>query len=228
MLIDDKRPHLFLKREDAGPFAALPGEAERLKWLAASGMPCPRVVAQERYEGANWLLLDALPGSDLASATFLPNSLRVEILASALRMLHEMDPTTCPFDETLDASLALAKRRMNSRLVDETDFDEERRGKSAAELWPYLETEQPAITDLVVTHGDASLPNFMADHGRFNGFIDCGRLGLADRYQDISRAIHSIRFNLGTAWVQPFFDLYGLSQPDTAKIQYYDVLEEFF
>lgn len=226
-LIADREPSLFLKRELAGPFAELPDEATRLRWLAGAGIDCPDVIAQDRHDGQNWLLISAMPGRDLSAVSITPHQC-IEILAKALRLLHAIDISTCPFDHSLSNRLALAKARMEAGEVDEDDFDDARLGQSADDLFRILESRKPDAADLVVTHGDACLPNLLEHEGRFSGFIDCARLGVADRYQDLALAYRSVCENLGEAWGQPFLDLYGVPKPDRAKLGYYQLLDEFF
>ncbi|QCI63587.1 aminoglycoside 3'-phosphotransferase [Phreatobacter stygius] len=132
------------------------------------------------------------------------------------------------FDHRLDHRLAAARARMAAGLVDETDFDDERLGRPLPDLYRQLIADRPPSEMLVVTHGDACLPNLIAGETGFAGFIDCGRLGLADRYQDLALASWSITYNLGAAWVAPFFGHYGLPEPDPARLAYYRLLDEFF
>lgn len=221
-------PALYLKVEAAGPFGELADEAARLGWLKTSGLACPDVIARESDGERNWLLLSALPGSDLASAAALTPLARVELLAEALLDLHRLPIASCPFDHRLEKRLPVAKAHMDAGIVDEEDFDAARLGKSAIELFTALESMRPDSEDLVVAHGDACLPNFIASDGRFSGYIDCSRLGLADRHQDIALACRSIAHNFGEALVQPFLDRYGLPAPDRARLDYYQLLDEFF
>ncbi|MBB2675136.1 APH(3')-II family aminoglycoside O-phosphotransferase [Rhizobium sophoriradicis] len=221
-------PALYLKVEAAGPFGELADEAARLSWLKAAGLPCPDVIARESDGKRNWLLIGALPGTDLASASALTPLTRVELLAAALSALHDLPIASCPFDHRLEKRLSVAKARMQAGIVDEEDFDAARLGKSAAALFADLMRLRPGNEDLVVTHGDACLPNFVASDGQFSGYIDCSRLGVADRHQDLALACRSIASNFGVALIQPFLDRYGLPAPDPEKLHYFQLLDEFF
>jgi aminoglycoside 3'-phosphotransferase-2 len=176
----------------------------------------------------NRLLISALPGNDLASASALAPIARVELLAAALLDLHRLPIAACPYDHRLETRIAAAKARMQAGIVDETDFDETRLGKSAEALFAELQSGRPDREDLVVTHGDACLPNFIASEDGFSGYIDCSRLGVADRYQDIALACRSIAYNFGEVLVQPFLDRYGMPATDPARLNYYQLLDEFF
>ncbi|MBX5189857.1 aminoglycoside 3'-phosphotransferase [Rhizobium sp. NZLR3b] len=221
-------PALYLKAEQAGPFGELADEAGRLGWLKTFGLPCPDVIAEESDGERNWLLTSALPGTDLASASALKPLARVELLAAALTDLHRLPIASCPFDHRLETRLPIAKARMEAGIVDEEDFDEAWLGRSAETLFAGLLLTRPDDENLVVSHGDACLPNFIASEAGFSGYIDCSRLGVADRYQDIALACRSIAFNFGEALVRPFLDRYGLTALDPARLDYYQLLDEFF
>lgn len=223
----EDHPPLVLKVEDIGRFDELVDEAERLGWLAKQGMPCPRVIAHEVHARQNWLLMEAVDGVDLASST-LPASEQVVLIVEALRRMHALDVDACPFDHLIGARVAIAELRAEAGLVDETDFDDERLGKTAEELFVELQARIPREAKLVVTHGDACLPNIIVRDGRFAGFIDCSRLGVADPYQDLALTCRSIAHNLGEEWVQPFLDLYGIRRADPEKLDFYCLLDEFF
>jgi aminoglycoside 3'-phosphotransferase-2 len=221
-------PALYLKREARSAYGELADEAARLRWLSGQGLPCPDVVASTTDDDYDWLLMSALPGRDLASDSAVDAEARVVMLASALRALHSLDIASCPFDHRWSKRLAVAERRMRAGLVDEEDFDEMRLGLSAADLYSELCRMPVDAEDLVVTHGDACLPNFVASGDAFAGYIDCGRLGVADRYQDIALACRSIAANFGEAFVELFCQNYGIASLDADKLLRYQMLDEFF
>ena len=222
------RPSVFVKIGQCGPFDECAGEAARLEWLSDRGVSCPRVLAFEVHNGRNWLLTAAIPGRDLASSPHIAPASVIGIAAGALRDLHRLDVRACPFDHRLDQQIGLVRTRVEAGVVDTANFDEERQGETADGLYARLLALRPDSEDLVVAHGDACLPNLMAAENRFSGFVDCGRLGVADRYQDLALACRSIRHNLGGEWVQPFLALYGLPAADPARLAYYRLLDEFF
>ncbi len=196
-LTGDGLPSLFVKSEPIGPFAELRGEIDRLRWLTGSVPADADASKPRRKKGRLWLLMSEVPGRDLASSPDLSPLQIAEIAADALRELHALDVALCPFDQRLAAKLAQAEANVAAGRVDEGDMDERTAwsGLQPVSLEEALAL-RPAKEDLVVAHGDACMPNLMAEHGRFTGFIDCGRLGVADRHQDLALAAWSIECNL--------------------------------
>ncbi|TFF05894.1 aminoglycoside 3'-phosphotransferase [Pseudomonas sp. BCA14] len=226
-LRQDDGTDLFLKSEPLEEHGELADEIKRLRWLRQVDLPAPVVLDEVQDDHRHWLLMTTVPGQDLASASELSAAQVINLLATALRTLHQVPIARCPFDHSLEQRIARAQAHVSAGRVDESDFDDERLGQSAEDVFAELLSTQPEPHDRVVTHGDACLPNFMAAEGHFSGFIDCGRLGISDRYQDLALAARSIQRNLGQAWVKPFFEVYGV-EPDEQRIKFYCLLDEFF
>ena len=224
----DNRIPVYLKTEIRHPLGELPGEVSRLRWLNSQGLSCPTVIAHEMDEAREWLLMSALPGADLVSDIKSSPAEKIRVLASALRQLHSLDVSACLFDHRLETKIAQARARMNAGIVDEDDFDAARLGRPAQDLFRELLESRPKTEDLVVTHGDACLPNFMIDGKFFSGYIDCGRLGIADRHQDMALACGSIERNFGVERVPEFLIAYGNFELYHEKVAYYRLLDEFF
>lgn len=218
---------LFVKSEQHAPLAELPGEIARLDWMAQHGVPCPRIIDVADHADAHWLLMSAVPGHDLASGDLPPDRL-IHLYVEALQPLHALNIADCPFDQRIEAQLSRAAVRAAAGLVDEDDFDDDRTGWTVIQVLDAARQTAPANEDLVVCHGDACLPNLLADNGAFTGFIDCGRLGIADRYQDLALAHRSLTYNLDASWADAFLAAYGIAKPDRERMAYFRMLDELF
>ena len=170
--------------------------------------------------------MTALPGVDALRCS-LPPQAKIRLVADALSALHAIRADECPFDESLDRKIARAQDAVAKGLVDESQFDERNAGRSAASLFEELLQSRPSDADQVVTHGDACFPNFMLDGRSFAGFVDCARVGRADRFQDLALACRSIEYDLGEEWVASFLRAYGLPQADHERLAFYRLLDEF-
>ena len=214
----------YAKQGDVGD------ECDRLLWLASIGFPAPRVLDFE--ESTSTLVMTAIPGVPLSA---LPAGSAAGGLAaglSMLRSLHDIPVGDCPFDARLEVAVLLAQKNVADGLVDEGDFDVVRRGASASRLLTELLADVPRAseleaTDLVVTHGDACLPNLIVDPDtlRPTGILDVGRLGTADRHQDLALLTRSA----GDAALNPAFASLVVDDPmDPWRLEFYRLLDEFF
>jgi aminoglycoside phosphotransferase len=151
----------------------------------------------------------------------------IEQMANGLKMIHSLPVAGCPSDARLDYKIELAEKMMINNLVDESNFDEERQGRTAGDLFRELVETKPADEDLVFTHGDYCLPNIILENGKLSGFVDLGNSGVADRYQDIALLTRSVKYNFGERWTETLFEMLGI-EPDVQKINFYMLLDEFF
>ena len=219
---------------DPDPGMSVRAEAERLAWMLARGLRVPKVLAFFERGGFEYLLTTALRGRD-ASRPWVEQDIErvVEALAKGLRLLHSVPIADCPFDQSLDAKLEQAQRRVSLGLVDSDDFDAEHAGRSAEHLLAEALERRPASEDLVFCHGDYYAQNVLI---RFEpiglaGFVDVGRAGIADRYQDLALVRHSLESDtnpsLNGRWAA-LLEHYGLTRLDEEKLGFYHLLDEFF
>lgn len=223
-------PHYYLKIAPQMLRHNLVAEKERLHWLQTR-LAVPKIYYYGSDAKYAYLLLSEIPGimsCDPICEEDMPRLVR--LLAEGLRMIHRIDIADCPFDQRLNRQLEAARQRLLAGLVDEADFDSERSGRRASDVYEQLIQARPAGEDLVFTHGDYCLPNIILDwdKAQISGFIDWERGGIADRYQDIALAARSLDYNFDQSWVPMLLEEYGLTAPDEEKMRFYRLLDEFF
>ena len=239
---------LYLKvGGEAGP-DPIGDEIERLRWMSANGLPVPRIVAQIRDGDTVYLLTEALPGLDASVPRFAgAEASIIAALAAALRRLHAVPVRDCPFTHSAAARVEEAARRVAAGFVDPVEFDEGRGTRDPCELLDVLIASHARLVarraagaieaeGRVFTHGDYCLPNIILREPVatasgmlvLSGFIDVGRAGVADPYQDLALGARSIAYNLGAQWVPAFLTAYGLERVDRERIEFYTLRDEFF
>lgn len=223
------RSFAFLKIHTSSTKEYFSHEIAAISWLNTF-VPTPRIVATGKSGFHNFLLISALTGKDIAHCdSDLSRDQIINICATSMRILHEIPIDNCPLDQRLNAKIPRAKDRMAKGLVSLSNLDPIRSGWNADQLLRELDKMVPADEDLVVTHGDFCLPNLIADDTRFSGFIDLGSAGIADRHQDIVLCLKSLERNIGQFAREQFLENYELvSVLDEAKLDFYDLLDEFF
>lgn len=222
-------PDLYLKHGHEALAAEVRGEADKMEWLAAH-VAAPAVRHCVQTPADTWLLISALPGKTARQIIVEdPESktASVDALADFLRTIHSIPTNACPFDSRFEDRLELARKRIDAGLVDEGDFDDERAGWGMERAWNEMQSRLPFTPDPVVTHGDYSLDNLLIEAGTVAGCIDLGRLGIADRYQDLAIMWNCLG-DFDVSLQQRFLARYGELEPDEGKLQLHLMLDELF
>ena len=208
-------------------------EAVRTAWLRGAGLPAAEVLECGEDERSSWLLTRALPGRSLAEPW--PPALVeacLTCLAEVTRALHAL--ADCLFVRDLVVMLPAAVLPVSQGLLDAEDPDDERRGRPIADLLDELLATVPPTQEQVVCHGDLCAPNvlFDAETGAVTGLVDLGRVGLADRHQDLALAARRLgdagpNTHLGARAAGAFLRAYG-GPVDPDLLAFYQLLDEFF
>ncbi|MFC7375834.1 MULTISPECIES: aminoglycoside 3'-phosphotransferase [unclassified Brachybacterium] len=194
---------LYAKLVPMEGIADLAAERDRTRWAGGHGIPGPRVAHWAANADGACLVTTAVPG---VPADQVDRSHARQVWASVVRAargLHATAISDCPFDRGLQHMAATAADVVSRGAVSPEFLRPEQEHVDPRDLLTALESELPAqlereAGDLVVCHGDLCLPNVLVDPDSLEvtGFIDLGRLGLADRHADLSLLLA----NSGDTW----------------------------
>jgi streptomycin 3"-kinase len=213
--------------------ALLDGERRRTAWLGSTGVPGPAVLDWAVADGGACLVTAAVPGVPASALSGHELARAWQAIARLVGTLHDLPVTDCPFERRLATMFRLAESVVARGAVNSDFLDSADRGTPPAVLLGRLRDDLPRRLaaepgDLVVCHGDACLPNILLDPDtlRCTGLIDLGRLGVADRYADLSLLVANAR----ESWESPeqartafdtLFSLLALPHPDRERLDFY-------
>ena len=228
--LDNDRETRYLKVSLPGsPYPVL-HEAERLRWLQGR-VPVARVLHTAEDARGQYLLTSALPGLMPYHDTLdWSAEARIHFMADAMRQFHSLPADSCPFHTSREAQIATAQHRLEQGRVNTFLLEKDYGGRSAQAMFAELLEQLPARDEeLVVGHGDLYPVNVLADPTtrQLTGFLDVGATGVMDRYTDLARTANAILWHYGEDWLLPFFQRYGINQPDWDKLRFYRLLSAF-
>ena len=208
-----------------------------------NSIPIPSIPVYCKQDGFAYTLMTKVEGEMLCSKENMAHPEAViKMAAQGLKMLWETDVNEWPSATAsrLDERLKAAEFKVVNGLVDVDDAEPGTFGpdgfKNPEELLEWLKCSRPD-EDIVLTHGDYCLPNIFVKDGRISGFIDLGKMGPADRWQDIALAIRSLEHNFSGKYTdgkkiydfkpQMLLNELGIAR-DEQKFRYYILLDELF
>jgi streptomycin 3"-kinase len=210
----------------------LENERDRIEWLSAQGVPGPAILEWATGPDGPVLVTSAVEGiaADQLNADDLDRAWPA--IAEAVRRLHAIPTADCPFTRDLATTMALARDVVARDAVNPDFLPDQDREVPAAELLarviahlPERLAQEPG--DQAVCHGDLCLPNILIvpEDSSVAGFIDLGRLGLADRHADLALLFANSRetwpegTRAGTAHAR-FLNIYGIPA-DADRLEFY-------
>ncbi|MFI8445328.1 APH(3'') family aminoglycoside O-phosphotransferase [Streptomyces rochei] len=222
----------YAKCVSATNAADLKAERDRVAWLNDQGVPGPQVLDWHSGDAGACLVTRAISGipADQVPAEDLRGAW--EPIADAVHRLHEVPVSQCPFRRSLDAMVAVARDVVARDAVNPEFLPVEQQHMPTSELLDRLTRQVPRrreqeVADTVVCHGDLCLPNIILDPQTLDvsGFIDLGRLGLADRYADLALLLVNARETWpdeerGRAADMAFAERYGIAL-DHDRLRFY-------
>lgn len=216
-------------------------EKDIIAWLDGR-LPVPQIPAYYVENQTAYTLMSRITGKMLCDEEYLNDPTRlIKLVAEGLKLLWSVDVSDCPCGVSpLDERLKAARWNVENGRVDLDNVEPETFGTNGfanpEELLSWLEQNRPE-EDIVLTHGDFCLPNIFAENNRISGFIDLGKMGPADTWQDLAIVLRSLehnfsgRYNDGKSYFEfkpaMLLDELGMEMNEE-KNRYYMLLDELF
>ena len=218
---------LYLKIQSVA-YGDLLLEKERLGWLQGK-LPVPELICFESDNENQFMLIseiNGVPSFDLTLRTDLPNLIRE--LATGLQAIHSLEREKCHFSWSLNEKIKLVQERLSEGNVDVEYLLRHYPNPNLQPLFDEMISLLPDSEDLVICHGDYSMPNVLLLDGKISGFIDLGQLSVADRYVDFVTIRDTLRYNkIPDEYFTVFLEEYGQHKLDDSKFRFYDLLNRF-
>lgn len=244
---DGQKQYYYLKVEPWN--SEVENEHKLYQWLYEKGkLPVPKpffcirenekhslqqyTFDKDKHEKAidtGYLLLECAKGEILRNEKYYRNPQKLaELAAEGIQLLWQVDLTDCPTLGKLEWQLKLAEQNLRAGNFESLapDIPYTKDFANHAQLFDFLVKNQPK-EELVFTHGDYCLNNFFTDGKQITAFIDFGRGGAGDGYQDIALCIRELMEYCPEA-IPLFYEKLGIKHPDQDKLRYYMLLDELF
>ncbi len=224
--VSSKTASYYLKIETSA--GKLEEEYQKTRWLQGK-LEVPDILYYGEDNKNKYMLLTEIKGKILCDTEYIMNpETTVKLIAKGLIKLAGVDTGNCPFDNRLEKKLETAAENVRLNRVDMTNWEETTKFSNPESLLNYLYKNIPLENETVFTHGDYCLPNIMGNQDEISGFIDLGRAGIADVWQDIALCMRSMHRNFGTRkYEEMLLECLGKKQ-DNEKLEYYILLDEMF
>lgn len=206
-------------------------------------LPIPIVHCREIFNGKSYLLMSKCRGNMACSDKYMNRpKMLCRLLSEGLKKLWSIDISDCPSDQRLHKKLEKARYYVENGLVNIDDVEPDTFGengfKDPMELLEWLYKNKPK-EELTLSHGDYCLPNIFGIKYNITGYIDLGKMGVADKWCDIALCYRSLMHNYSGVYSnnvnisyksmveELLFSELGI-EPDWDKIRYYILLDELF
>lgn len=220
----DKNKTYYLKIEKVD--SDVEREIGMYHWLKGQ-LTIPAIIYQKIIDNTSYLLMEKAEGEMLESLR-LENKpeLLVRLAALGIKRLQSIDIRSCKYDSTIEYKLQEARERIDQGLAIRIDDSVYTKGmKTVEDVYRYLIEHKPT-EELVFTHGDYCFNNYFTNGEDITGYIDMGRGGIGDKYQDIALCVRELR-DFDVKYVNMLFEFLEM-EPDYEKIKFYILLDELF
>lgn len=199
-------------------------EVTMLKLLSEKKL-APKVFLDAVHEKIHTIIIKKHKDKTLESYIAIkPIDSIIDIAIDGLNQLAKLNIKACPV-YTLDSRLEDAYHLIKSgqvKALDDTPYTKPFEDPMA--LYYYLLDNKPLET-LTFVHGDYCLDNILSNGKKVTGFIDLGRSGLSDVYQDLALLVRELSPHDPDVVKKISERLYPL---DKQKLTYYLLLDELF
>ena len=209
----------------------------------SNDVPVPKIIEYAEENDFSYTLMSRIKGKMLCDDEILRNpKLLIKLLSEGLKLLWSVDISDCKIDDVsnINQRLKVARYNVENNLIDVNNVMPDTFGPNGFEtpkaLLDWLENNIPDV-EPVFSHGDYCMENIFTINNRISGFIDLGKSGIADRWQDLAICIRELDGVFSNEYVKDFdYSKYSSDlllnelgiKRDNDKLKYYMLLDELF